>query len=100
MCQAAQDARRDQRRVIWRLPGDQISHGEQGHQPEQQGLAGQAPRQRGEYRRADGNTKRIQADKQAGRGQRDMQAGGNGGDEADDDEFCGADGKGAQRERP
>ncbi|EEF93684.1 hypothetical protein CATMIT_01683, partial [Catenibacterium mitsuokai DSM 15897] len=93
--QAGEHARDDQGGIARRQPGDHVAGGEQGHQADQQRLARHPPGQRGQQRRADGDGQRVQADQQAGRGQVDAEVGGEGGDQADDDELGGADGEGA-----
>jgi hypothetical protein len=66
---AGEDARRDQRLVARRLPGQQIAGGEPCHQAEQQRLTRKLAGERGEHRSADGDAQRVEADQQPGRGQ-------------------------------
>ncbi|MNV31277.1 hypothetical protein D3C71_1225770 [compost metagenome] len=93
MCQPGQHPRHDQRAVARRHPRDQVANGEQHHQRDQQRLARHPAGERGEHRRADGHAQRIQGNQQAGRGQADVQVGGDGRNQPDDDEFGGADGE-------
>ena len=86
----------NQRLIARRLPRQQIADREQRHQAEQQRLARQLARERGEHRRADGDAQCIEADQQAGGGEADVEVGCDCGDEANDDELCRSDGEGAE----
>ncbi|MDT4858960.1 hypothetical protein FQZ97_934530 [compost metagenome] len=99
MGQAREDARRHQRFVGGRQPGQQVAGGEQRHQRQQQALARQAAGQRREHRRTDGNAQRVEADQQAGGGQTDGQVRRHRGQQADDHELGRADGECAERQR-
>jgi len=93
-----QDARDDQRFIARRQPGDEVADGEQGHQAEQQLLARQLAGQGGQQRRTDGDAECVETHQQAGRGQADAEVGGDGRDQADDDELGRPDGEGADRQ--
>ncbi|MNF84207.1 hypothetical protein D3C84_665570 [compost metagenome] len=96
--QAGQHPGDDQAVVAGGLPGQQVAEGEQRHQPHQQPLARQLAGQRRQQRRAYGDAQGIEADQQAGGGQRDMQLLGDGGNEPHNHKFGGADRKGTQGE--
>jgi hypothetical protein len=89
----------NQRFITRRLPRQQVAEREQRHQPEQQPLARQLARERGEHRRAYGDTQRIEADQQARRGKADAEISSDSGDEANDDELGRPDGEGAEGQR-
>ncbi|MCY1300194.1 hypothetical protein D9M70_497530 [compost metagenome] len=97
--EARDQPRGDQRFIARRLPGQQVAEGEEHHQRQQQPLARQLAGEGGEHRRTDGDAQGVEADQQARRGQADAEVGGDGGDQADDDELRRADGEGAQGQR-
>src|SRR5690606_1443052 len=99
MSQAGQNTGHDQGFITWCLPGHQVADGEQGHQAQHQGFAGDLAGQGGQDGGTYGNAQGVQADQQPGGGQAHGQVCRDGGEKANDHELCRSDGKGTDGQR-